>query len=219
MKLMVAANLDIGGNTLPPMFARKLADTAVLRKYERLCLINVFAPAKEHWRQIASQDFKDTLGDFSPLWRMAGVTDLTLVFGPHDRFLDWRDFRKVRESLEQHGITILREPTNELDGVIVTSGYADMFNAPSEPSRWLGDMLGVTRQPLTDRERRGVRRENLSDYADWAARRGFPVTVHGLPGLPSWGRVGDSWFGGPATAPNVLMLDTARPQDGQIVRL
>ena len=219
MKLLIAANLGLGTNLLPPIFARRLSDYCIFEKMDRLVLINSFAPATDHWKALVQKDYKETLGEYSPIWRTTHIHHLAVVLGPDDQWLDWKEFEQIRLDYEKRGVTILREATNEIDGILITSGYAKIFSPPPEPPRWLTDRLRFTRPPLSTRERSGARREAIDEYAHWATKHGFSITVTGLPGLPQWGRVGDAWVGNPGGPPCALMVDTGYPDHSLIVRL
>ncbi len=218
MKLLCSANLMLGRNALPPIFTRKLCDTAIQRKLDGLILMNLCAPTGNPWQLVSSRDWRDNLGEYSPVQRGAGVIDISLVLGPDDIWLDAKPYRKVKDGLEAKGITLLRGPTDEVGKVVFASGMDGIFAPPADPPGWIARALRVAWPTFNPIQQRGCRREEIAGYAAWAQKRGFPVTVHGLTGAPTWGRRGESWVGGPGMPPYALLIDADWPSSTEIVR-
>ena len=220
MKILFAANLGLGSNALPPLFARRFAECALAHRVEHCVVLNPFAPTPDHRAALRGKDYGYTLGEFGEFWRVTAIAGLHLALGHNDLWLDHPQFRDIREGYEARGAVILRGVTTELAGLLVASGTAPgTKDAPAEPPHRLTDWLHLTRPPLSDTERVGVRREYLCEFADWAWRRRIPALVHGLPGLPTWGRAGESWVGGPGAPPHVLLVDTGHLPGSQIIRV
>ena len=221
MKILVAANLALGSNSTPALFATHLADFAVARQVRHVVLLNLFSHVPNYWQMMAgSKDYRESIGEHGPLWRTVAMAGLHLVLGPHDLWLDHQPFRAVRDEYEGRGAVIHRAVADDVAGLLVSSGCTGTaFAAPPEPRHWLSDRLGLTRPPLGQTARVGVRREGLAEFSDWSAHHGHPALAHGLPGLPTWGRAGEAWLGGPGDPPNVLLVDTLHWQGSQIVKV
>jgi len=219
MKFLCAANLSLGREALPPIFTRKLADSAISQKVDGLVVLNLCAPADDHWKLVASKNWKENMDEYSAFQRAAGVVDIYFVLGPSDRWLDRKTYRTVRDGLEAKGIHLLREPSNEIDKVVFAGGRDGLFAPPTDPPAWIARLLRLGWPTLNATQRVGCRRESIAEYALWASRRGFPTTVHGLPDQPTWGRYGDCWLGGPGAPPYALLIDTEWPERTEIVRM
>lgn len=220
MKFLVVANLQLGTDSLPDDYARRILAIATNSRPDALVIINAFAPTPNPLAAMTCNDFQRTLSLHDGLWlRPERAHQVFWVTSRHDDFVYRPAYKDVYNTLVGCDVTLLR------------SGYNLI---PSPPAR--GDTQAVFTSgevPDLDYSRpAGFLRHKPSVGEAWAnaagiAQRGFQHTrggtsalVHGLPEYPYIQTLGD---GGIVVAPGnfryVAHLDTAAPATAQLVKV